>query len=63
MYMYLKIRVQSPPFAHTNNNAKDIQLGRPRKLRYAKYMQTQEFASRLVLVMVCLFDFGDSNLD
>jgi hypothetical protein len=26
-------------------------------------MQTQEFASRLVLVMVCLFDFGDFNLD
>jgi hypothetical protein len=39
-----------------------MHLGLPRKLHYAKYMQTQEFISRLVLVMVCRFDFGDSNL-
>ena len=40
-----------------------MHLGLPKKLHYAKQMQTQEFVSRLVLVMVCLFDFGDFNLD
>jgi hypothetical protein len=60
--MHLKNRGKSPPFAHKNNTAKDMHIGPPRKLHYAKYMQTQEFVSRLVLVMVCLFDFDDSNL-
>jgi hypothetical protein len=60
--VHLKNRGKSPPFAHKNNTVKDMYLGLPKKLHYVKQMQTQEFVSRLVLVMVCLFNFGDSNL-
>jgi len=62
IYVHLKNRGKSPPFAHKKNTAKDMYLGLPKQLRYAKHTETQEIASRLVLAMGCLFDFGDSNL-